>query len=202
MFTGIIEEMGTVEQVKRGSIWQLILRAEKVAKDLSIGDSINVNGVCLTVTRVRNSTFSADVTSETLKRTNLADLSSGKKVNLERSVRAQDRLGGHLVSGHIDEVGTIAQRVKRPGAEIVRIKVSKGIQKYLVAQGSVAVDGISLTVLETFPDGFILSLIPHTALVTTLGSRKIGEKVNIEVDIIGKYIERFLAAKAEDSKGK
>lgn len=196
MFTGIIEETGKVERIRRGIPWQLTLRAVKVTEDLGVGDSISVNGVCLTVTQLKDSTFSVDVASETLKRSNLGELITGAEVNLERALRAQDRLGGHLVSGHIDEVGTVAERAKRPGAEIIRIRVPRHILRYLVPQGSVAVDGVSLTVVETFPDSFTASLIPHTALVTTLSRKRIGAKVNIEVDVIGKYIEKFLGAKS------
>jgi riboflavin synthase len=195
MFTGIIEETGKVERIRRGIPWQFTLRAEKVTEDLKVGDSMSVNGVCLTVTQLKDSTFSVDVTAETLKRSNLGRLTSGSAVNLERAVRALDRLGGHLVSGHTDGMGTVAQRTKRSGAEIVKIRVPEEILRYVVPQGSVAVDGVSLTVLDTFPDSFAASLIPHTALLTTLATKRIGEKVNIEVDVVGKYVERFLKAK-------
>lgn len=202
MFTGIVEEMGIITRVRRGDVWQLTLRADKVMQDLKVGDSVSVNGVCLTVTQIKDLSFGVEVSSETLRRSDLAGASSGIKVNLERAVRAQDRLGGHLVSGHVDGVGTIARRTKRAGAEIVRIKASKNILRYIVSQGSVAVDGISLTVLETYPDGFSVSVIPYTALVTTLASKKIGAKVNIEVDVVGKYLEKFFTAKARDYQGK
>lgn len=193
MFTGIIEELGTVQRLERGSdSSQITVKAQKVLEDVKLGDSIAINGVCLTVIRFDREHFSADMMAETLVRTNLKDLSSGQKINLERAVRLGDRMGGHLVQGHIDAVGTIAEQQAVGIAKVFRIKAPEEILDYLVAKGSVAIDGISLTVIDVLPDSFTVSIIPHTAQMTTLGFKKPGDTVNLEADIIGRYVEKLL----------
>ncbi|SHF30721.1 riboflavin synthase alpha chain [Desulforamulus putei DSM 12395] len=166
-------------------------------EDVKIGDSIAVNGVCLTVTAFGDGVFTADVMAETLAKTNLRDLRPGSKVNLERALRLGDRLGGHLVSGHVDGVGTIAGLEKHDIATLVTIKAPPQVMKYIIKKGSVAIDGTSLTVVDFHQEKFRVSLIPHTAQATVLGSKKIGDTVNLEADILGKYIERLLQAREE-----
>lgn len=201
MFTGIIEELGTVQRLERGSNSCLIsINASKVLEDVKLGDSIAINGVCLTVTSFDKEHFTADMMAETLNKTNLKDLSSGQKINLERAARLGDRMGGHLVQGHVDAVGKIVEQQKVDIATILRIRVPEEILGYIVAKGSIAIDGISLTVVEVFTDSFTISIIPHTARMTTLGFKKPGDTVNLEADIIGRYVERLL--KKSQGKGK
>lgn len=203
MFTGIVEEIGQVESVKKkASGLELGIRCEKIIEDLRVGDSVAVEGVCLTVTGIKGQRFTADVSRETLKRTDLGGFRVGTGVNLERAVRAEARFGGHIVNGHVDVVGSVTRRFKRDGTEIIKIRAPREIVKYLVAQGSVAVDGISLTVLETLVDGFTVAVIPYTTKSTTLGKKKTGAKVNIEVDIIGKYISSLVGQSFSSAKRK
>src|SRR5437899_12379782 len=192
MFTGIVEELGTVIS-RQGP--KLRIGATLVLEDAKQGDSIAVNGCCLTVVDqgidgagVAGSWWEADVTQESYDRTNLGDLRPGDRVNLERPVRLQDRLGGHLVQGHVDAVGEIVE----PAPDL-RVRVPEGLNRYLVEKGSVTVDGISLTVVEALDDGFTVAVIPHTAEVTTLGRKGPGDRVNLEVDVMAKYVERLLA---------
>lgn len=187
MFTGIVEELGTV--VSRTGP-KLVLGCSQVLEDVELGASIAVNGCCLTVVEwsVDEGWFSADVTQESYDRTQLGDLQPGDRVNLERPVRLQDRLGGHLVQGHVDAVGEIVE----PAPDL-KVRIPDGLQPYLVEKGSVTVDGISLTVVEPATDGFTVAVIPHTAEVTTLGHKGPGDRVNIEVDVMAKYAERLLA---------
>ncbi|PKM76433.1 MAG: riboflavin synthase [Firmicutes bacterium HGW-Firmicutes-15] len=193
MFTGIVEELGTVKRIDRGSnSCQISILAKKVLEDVKIGDSIAINGVCLTVTSFEWDNFAADMMAETLKKTNLKDLGSGQRVNLERATRLGDRMGGHLVQGHVDAVGTIVEQQKVDIAQILRISAPEDLLHYLVAKGSVAIDGISLTVVEVLADSFKVSIIPHTAKMTTLGFKKSGDTVNLESDIIGRYVEKLL----------
>ena len=193
MFTGIIEEIGTVQTVQRGSrSSQITIRARKVIADLQIGDSISVNGACLTVISFNDKGFTADVMPETMGRTNLGQLSGEKPVNLERALRLGDRLGGHLVSGHIDGTGRIDDCRKDENAYWFRISAGKEIIRYVVEKGSVAIDGISLTVAGVTGSSFTVSVIPHTQAQTTLTPDKKGKTVNIECDIISKYIEKFI----------
>jgi len=201
MFTGIIEETGTVLSVKRGIRSTVItIAAKKVLNAIKTGDSINTNGVCLTVASFDKEGFSADVMAETLKVTNLGSLIVGSKVNLERALMLNDRLGGHLVSGHIDGTGKISGLDRDDNAVLVTIIAGENILKYIVNKGSVAVDGISLTVTELKEDGFAVSIIPLTARDTTLVRKKKGDFVNLEVDMIGKYVEKFLVRENPEKK--
>lgn len=201
MFTGIVEEIGTMISLKKGSRSATIkVAASKVLDDLRLGDSINTNGACLTVVGFDNSGFEVEVMFETLKRTNLGQLLSGSKVNLERALQLTGRLGGHLVSGHIDGTGKILSIEKDDIAHKFTIQAQPVILKYIISKGSVALDGISLTVVDVGKDNFIVSIIPHTASETTLLSKKTGDVLNIESDLIGKYIERFVNLQEMPSK--
>ena len=192
MFTGIIEEIGTVEQIVTGTkSCSIKIRANKILSDAHIGDSIAVNGVCLTVTDFKESYFTADVMPETMRRTSLGQLAKGSRVNLERAMQSGGRFGGHIVSGHIDGTGTIIGMTRDDNAVWVKIAAERGITKYIVEKGSAALDGISLTIADVTADSFAFSIIPHTAAQTTLLNRKIGDKINIECDIIGKYVEKL-----------
>ncbi|MDD4172059.1 MAG: riboflavin synthase [Syntrophomonas sp.] len=193
MFTGIIEELGTVQVLKRGSnSSQISIQASKVLEDVKLGDSIAINGVCLTVTSFDREHFTADMMAETLAKTNLKELGNGQKVNLERAARLGDRMGGHLVQGHVDAVGTIVEQEIIDIAKVLKIKAPQEMLDYIVAKGSIAIDGISLTVVSLLDDSFTVSIIPHTAGMTTLGFKKPGDTVNLEADIIGRYVEKFL----------
>ena len=194
MFTGIIEDLGKIQSVQRGShSVKLRIASELIVSDVKAGDSIAVNGICLTVTAYDSSSFTVDVMPETLKKTNLAELKPGQEVNLERALRLSDRLGGHLVSGHIDGVGTIITSVKQDIAVVMEISYPRELGKYLVPKGSVAVDGASLTVVEVRADSFTVSLIPHTRGITTLGRKQPGQTVNLEMDVIAKYLEKLIS---------
>ncbi len=193
MFTGIIEEMGTVRRLQRTTrSCQLTIAATIVLQDTKIGDSIAVNGVCLTVTDLQADAFTADVMPETLRRSSLGILHSGSLVNLERAMAANGRFGGHIVSGHIDGVGKIASKVPEGNAQIVTISADPSLLRYIVEKGSIAIDGISLTVAKVTNSSFSVSLIPHTGTCTTLLSKRAGESVNLETDVIGKYIEKLI----------
>ena len=189
MFTGIIEEVGSVHGIGGGS---LTIKASKVLQDVQLGDSIAVNGVCLTVTRFDGGSFDADVMPETIRRTSLAELKKGSPVNLERALTLQSRLGGHIVSGHIDGVGHVVSLKEEQNAVLMRISAEKDILRHIVEKGSVALDGISLTVAEVTDSDFTVSLIPHTRQVTNLSSKKAGSTINIENDVIGKYVEKLM----------
>jgi riboflavin synthase len=203
MFTGIVAELGEVAGIEqRGDAARLTIRGD--TEGVIAGESIAVNGVCLTVTGVLDGTFTADVMGETLDRTSLGALTPGAPVNLERSVRLADRLGGHLVQGHVDATGTLISRSPKTRWEQVRISLPRSIGRYVVHKGSIAVDGVSLTVSALGPDSpdpnegawFEVSLIPETLKRTTLGTRQPGETVNLEVDVIAKYVERLLDREA------
>ncbi len=201
MFTGIIEEIGTISAIIRGRVSaSLTIKAQLVNSDLSIGDSINTNGTCLTVTEFNTNSFTVDVMAETMRRTNLDLLKSGSHVNLERALQLSDRLGGHMLSGHIDGIGTITQINQEEIATWFTISADKEILKYVIKKGSVAIDGISLTVADLTDSSFRISIIPHTAKETTLLSKKAGEVVNIENDLTAKYIEKFITGKKEEIK--
>lgn len=196
MFTGIIEEVGQIAQIKKqGEFAILTVNAQKILSDVHLGDSIAVNGVCLTVTSFTKEQFTADVMSETLKRTSLGELSIGSPVNLERAMAANGRFGGHIVSGHIDGTGTVAEITPADNSTWYRIKTSPKLMRYIIEKGSITIDGISLTVVDCDENGFRVSIIPHTIKETNLGTKKIGSLVNLENDIVGKYIEQFLLKK-------
>jgi riboflavin synthase len=201
LFTGLIEEIGQIKSIRRGSESARInIAAQTVLEGSKIGDSIAVNGVCLTITEAAGDNFSADIMITTLQKTNLAQLVSGDKVNLERALAIGDRLGGHIVSGHIDGQAQIVDKKEADIAVIIKIRPPKELLPYILPQGSVALDGISLTVAEKSDDTFSISLIPHTMISTALINKKKGSFVNIETDIIGKYVESLLADKQDNSK--
>jgi len=198
MFTGIVEELGEVVSVEHlAEAARLTVRGPRVTAGVAHGDSIAVNGVCLTVTAVAGATFTADVMAETLSRSALGALEPGSPVNLERSLRVGDRLGGHMVQGHVDGVARVLSRVTGEHWDVVRIAMPPGLSRYLVEKGSVTVDGVSLTVSALGEPWFEVSLIPTTLAVTTLGRVRPGDSVNLEVDVIGKYVERMLRAEPE-----
>lgn len=200
MFTGLIEEIGKVQSIIKGEkSARIIIKAEKVLQEVRLGDSISTNGVCLTVTEFTSNSFSVDVMAETMRRSNLHILSSGDEVNLERALKLGDRLGGHLVSGHIDGMGTITKYENEDNAVWVTIETSKEILKYIVQKGSITIDGISLTVAYVGETAFKVSIIPHTKDITTLLRKKVGEVVNLECDMVGKYIEKLLYSKEQVS---
>jgi riboflavin synthase len=210
VFTGIVEEVGTlVVREDQSDAAVLRIRADRVLQDVALGDSIAVNGVCLTVTEVKDGVWSTDVMAETLSRSSLGTVTPGTPVNLERAVTPQTRLGGHMMQGHVDGIGQIVGRVPGEHWEVVRIALPADLARYVVEKGSIAVDGVSLTVSAVSPSGagrerahtdvpepwFEVSLIPTTLRETTLGSRAPGEPVNLEVDVIAKYVERLLGAR-------
>lgn len=194
MFTGIIEETGWVESIcQSGEYCSLIIKAPKILEDASLGDSIAVNGICLTVSQKTTQSFQADVMGETMRRTNLSDLSAGSRVNLERAMKMNGRFGGHIVSGHIDGTGKIVSVRKEGNAFWYQIETGPEILRYIIEKGSVAIDGISLTVAKLEEKSFSVSIIPHTRQETILGDKKPGDRVNLENDLIGKYVERLLS---------
>lgn len=201
MFTGIIEEIGKVTQIQKGTHSAILqIQAKIVLEQLKIGDSVAVNGVCLTVTSISSHSFTADVMHETLNRSALSGLTCGSSVNLERAMPANGRFDGHIVAGHVDGIGKVMQIRRDDNAVWFTIQANSSIMHYIVEKGSIAIDGISLTVASLSTDFFCVSVIPHTAKVTTLGMRKIGDTVNLENDIIGKYVEKFLMPTAPTSQ--
>jgi len=193
MFTGIVEELGTVAGTEdQGDAIRLTVHSPHVLADAGLGDSIAVNGCCLTVAEHDGDTWTADVMQETLDKTSLAGVQPGDRVNLERAVTPQTRLGGHIVQGHVDGVGTILRRTPSEHWELVEVSMPAELARYLVDKGSITVDGVSLTVVEAGADRFTVSLIPETLARTTLGSRQPGDRVNLEVDVIAKHVERLL----------
>ncbi len=196
MFTGIVEELGLVKSIEIASTFgRLKIEASKVTEDTKIGDSIAVNGACLTVVDSGSREFSFDLAEETIRRTNLSQLNRGDRVNLERSLKSDGRFSGHFVSGHIDEAGLIKERFQDAENLGLQIEISGEIMPYLVDKGSICVDGVSLTVVDIGNNFFTVSIIPQTKKSTTLGWKNSGKSVNIEVDILGKYIHRFAAAR-------
>ncbi len=191
MFTGLVEELGRVAGLEGH---RLRVRADLVVEDAKVGDSVAVNGCCLTVVDLAPGELAFDVVDESFARTTLGDLAEGDPVNLERPVRAADRLGGHIVQGHVDAVGEVVE----PAPDLY-VRTDPAVLRYVVEKGSVAVDGISLTVVEDRADGFTVAVIPHTAEVTTLGARRPGDRVNLEVDVMAKYAEKLLAAQRDRS---
>jgi len=198
MFTGIVEELGGVKALRRDAgAARLTISASTVLDGTILGDSICVNGVCLTVVELGKNLFSADVAVETLSITNLSDLRIGAKVNLERALQLSARIGGHLVSGHVDSVGHIRNKREEGNGWRIFIDAPETVLRYVIKKGSIAIDGISLTVADVDKSGFSIAMIPHTGKLTTLGFKSTGESVNLEADIIGKYIERLLSGKIE-----
>ncbi|OLN33615.1 riboflavin synthase [Desulfosporosinus metallidurans] len=203
MFTGIVEELGIVRTLRLlPESGQLTLEGRKVLDETQIGDSIAINGVCLTVIRKSEREFTVDVMAETLAKTNLAELKGGSRVNLERALQLQTRLGGHLVSGHVDGVGYIRQITPWGIAQVYEIGAPPALLSSMLPKGSIAIDGISLTIIDVEADYFTVSLIPHTFKETTLGLKGIGASVNLETDLIGKYVARFMGLNAASGKTK
>lgn len=193
MFTGITEAIGTVRRmIRRGEDALLEIDTSLSLADVKIGDSISVSGACLTVTSLSGRMFTVDVSAETLSRTTLGHMTAGAMVNLEKALRLSDRLGGHLVLGHVDGTGVIVEKIVRSGSLIFGFSISPELGRYVVAKGSVTIDGISLTVNRCEKEVFYVNVIPHTASGTTLGDKKVGEEVNIETDIIARYLEKLL----------
>lgn len=193
MFTGIIEEIGNVRSIQHGQTSSFIeIQAKTVLSDVQLGDSIAVNGVCLTVTHFSSDSFRADIMNETLKRSSLGTLRSGSHVNLERAMAANGRFGGHIVSGHIDGTGTVTNIKKDGIAHWYTISAGNSILRYIVEKGSIAIDGISLTVASLTDTSFRVSIIPHTSEQTILSEKKLGDIVNLENDIVGKYVEKLI----------
>ncbi|WP_419725915.1 riboflavin synthase [Terrisporobacter petrolearius] len=193
MFTGIIEEIGIIKNVKKNNKSSIItIQGKKIFEDINIGDSISVNGVCLTVTTFSNEIFTADVMNETLSRSSLSSLQNGSYVNLERAMSASGRFGGHIVSGHIDGTGKIIKIKRDDNAIWYTVTVEDNLIKYIVEKGSIAIDGISLTVANVNENSFSVSIIPHTSQKTILSHRLVGDIVNIENDVIGKYVEKLI----------
>ncbi len=201
MFTGIIEEIGEIKNIRHGAkSAQLTIYGPVVTSDSNVGDSIAVNGVCLTATSISGNTFTADVMAESMRRTALGSLNMGSKVNLERAMACGGRFGGHIVSGHIDGTGTIKDFKREDNAVWVCIEADKKILKYIIEKGSITIDGISLTVAYVDDICFKVSIIPHTASETTLLDKKVGDVVNLENDIIGKYVEKLLNFKEQNKE--
>lgn len=201
MFTGIIEEVGKIGKIqKQGEFAVLTIQGKKVLSDVQLGDSIAVNGVCLTVTSFGSDYFTADVMAETLRRTSLSELQIGSPVNLERAMAANGRFGGHIVSGHIDGVGEIASITPADNAVWYKIKTQPQIMRYIIEKGSITIDGISLTVVDCDAESFRVSIIPHTIANTNLGHKKVGSVVNLENDVVGKYVEKLLGLAREEQK--
>lgn len=193
MFTGIIEEIGRVENMIQGSkSFRMRISAKLALEDTKLGDSIAVSGVCLTVSHLDRSSFTADVMPETMRRSKLGDLRAGSQVNLERALQLSSRLGGHLVSGHIDGTGILTAVSKEDNAAWLTISADSSILRYIVEKGSIAIDGTSLTVARVDASAFQVSIIPHTASMTTLLSLQPGDRANLECDIIGKYVEKLM----------
>jgi len=201
LFTGIVEEIGKILKIEEGKDFlHITIEGNKVLKSLNLGDSIAVNGVCLTVTNFNNNSFTADVMAETLRKSSLKALSKGSLVNLERAVTLNKPLGGHIVSGHIDGTGEIINIKKEGIATLLEIEAKENLLKYMVPKGSIALDGVSLTLVDVKEKSFTVSLIPHTKEATILINKNIGYIINIECDVLGKYIYKFIYLKDDDEK--
>ncbi len=193
MFTGIIEELGVIERIEKSRApYVFTIRAKEILEGLKKGDSVSINGACLTIIGIGVDSFSVNVIKETLTRTNLKDLKQGDGVNLEGSLKADGKIGGHFVTGHVDGVGTIIRKEKREGEILIEVSADQKLLSGIVEKGSIAVDGVSLTVAENKSNSFIVYIIPHTAEATTLGFKGVDEKVTLEVDILGKFVQKFL----------
>jgi len=203
MFTGLIEEVGQIqEMLKKGNSYILTINANNILDGIELGDSIAVNGICLTVTNYNQQSFTVDVMPETVKRTNLAQLSIGSLVNLERAMSPMRRFGGHFVAGHVDGVAVLMGKQVIDNAVYLRFQATYDLTKYMVEKGSIAIDGISLTLVEAGISSFVVSIIPHTLANTNLKAKKIGDTVNIEVDMIGKFVERYVKNHLEHQENK
>ena len=199
MFTGLIEEKGKlINKIKTGDGLRLVLTAQKVFNDLNIGSSISVNGVCLTVVELNNNSFAVDTIEETLKKTNLGQLNLNDFVNLERPLKADARLGGHFVLGHVDTTGKVESVMELSNSHFMTISFPKNFQQYLIYVGSVAIDGVSMTVAEVSDNTFSVGIIPHTWIETVFSSKKPGDSVNLEFDVLGKYVEKIMEGKADN----
>ncbi len=192
MFTGLIEELGTVKSLTRGMVGTLVVVGPKIAESVKIGDSVAVNGSCLTVTSISGVELAFEAVPETFSRTTLGDLAPGQTVNLESSLKAGEPIGGHFVQGHVDGVGTVVSSRSLGESRVIRINAPADVLRYVVEKGSIAIDGISLTVASCDSMGFTLAVIPHTLDATTLHTKQTGDKVNLEADILGKYVEKML----------
>ena len=202
MFTGIVEEIGHVRQITRqGEFQRMQISAQRVLEDVKMGDSINVDGVCQTVVHCDAQSFSVETVSETLSRTTLGQFQSGRPVNLERALCPGDRLGGHIVQGHVDGVGHVGSMQERQNEWRIQITAPSTLQRYIAEKGSIAIDGTSLTVAHLSDEGFTISVIPHTFDYTILSQRRVGDAVNLEVDVLARYIERLLAGGAGSNAG-
>lgn len=200
MFTGIVEEVGTIQSIKRGRKSSILkIKGQKVLQGTRIGDSISTNGICLTVTKVGNDFFEADVMSESLNRTNIGELVPGSYVNLERALSLATRLGGHIVSGHIDGTGKIRNLKRDDNAVWITIETAPKLLRYIIEKGSIAIDGVSLTVVTVNDQFFKVSIIPHTGEETILLQKKMGDTVNLECDMIGKYVEKLLGLDSKEN---
>lgn len=200
MFTGIVEEIGTIRALQRlADGLNVTVGCETVTSDLKVGNSVSVNGVCLTVVSHNGHSFVADVVSETLQRSTLKDVRVGDPVNLERPLRPNDRFGGHFVQGHIDGTGKVIHTERRLPGIWLTIEIAANFERYIVEKGSIAINGVSLTVADLGRNRFSVAIIPHTAQVTTLGTLRVGDYVNIETDMLGKYVERFVTPIQESS---
>ena len=201
MFTGLVEELGKIKSITKGTkSARLTIEGQVVLQDVKLGDSIAVNGTCLTVVEYTQRSFTADVMPETVRSTVLAELKPGDVVNLERTLRLGDRLGGHIVSGHVDGVGVIRSKERSDNAIVVTIEAPPQVMRYIIAKGSIAIDGTSLTIVDYGADWFSVSLIPHTASLTTVGLKESGSKVNLEADVLGKYVAKLLGLPSGDEK--
>lgn len=201
MFTGLVEELGKIKSITKGTkSARLTIEGQVVLQDVKLGDSIAVNGTCLTVVEYTQRSFTADVMPETVRSTVLAELKPGDVVNLERTLRLGDRLGGHIVSGHVDGVGVIRSKERSDNAIVVTIEAPPQVMRYIIAKGSIAIDGTSLTIVDYGTDWFSVSLIPHTASLTTVGLKETGSKVNLEADVLGKYVAKLLGLQNGDEK--
>ena len=198
MFSGIVEEMGAVKSVEKGLAGaHMSILASTVLQDLKIGESVSVSGTCLTVTSIETQDFSIDVSSETLNLTTIGSVTAGAPVNLERAMKLNERIGGHLVTGHVDGIGLLRRREQDGNAIQMTFEAPEDILRYCVQKGSITVDGISLTINEVSEKSFTVAIIPHTATVTTMGLKQVGDSVNLETDLIGKYVERLLQSSGQ-----
>ena len=199
MFTGIVEELGTVSQIQKTDTGkQFTITANAIMDDLKVGNSVNVNGVCLTVTTYNENSFNLDLVKETLKKSNLGDLKNESHVNLERAITLSTRLGGHILQGHVETVGVIMDKVPSGDGATLSVGIDPRFMRYCISKGSIALDGVSLTIASMSENIIKIALIPHTLEMTTLGSKDVGDSLNIETDIIGKYIDRLLTFDSDD----